>query len=98
VQSGLTCAVAAAIASLSFARSGAFFVHWIQSWLVAWAMMIPVVVLASPFIRRISDAFIVDCTPSSLSYSDILDGNWQGRVTVRARCSARITAPQRSVR
>jgi hypothetical protein len=60
VQSGLTCAVAAAIASLSFAGSGAFFVHWIQSWLVAWATMIPVVLLASPFIRRVSDALTSD--------------------------------------
>lgn len=62
VQSGLTCAVAAAIASLSFARSGTFFVHWIQSWLVAWATMIPVVLLASPFIRRVADALTVDET------------------------------------
>lgn len=61
-QSGLTCAVAAAIASLSFVRSGVFFVHWSQSWLVAWATMIPVVLLASPVIRRVADALTVDET------------------------------------
>lgn len=62
MQSGLTCAVAAAIASLSFVRSGAFFGHWSQSWLVAWATMIPVVILASPFIRRVADALTADET------------------------------------
>ena len=60
VQSGLTCAVAAAIASFSFAASGVFFVHWIQSWLAAWATMIPVVLLASPIIRRLADALTSD--------------------------------------
>ena len=64
VQSGLTCAVAAAIARLSFARSGAFFEHWIQSWLAAWATMIPVVLLASPFIRRLADALTSDAKPA----------------------------------
>jgi hypothetical protein len=36
VQSALTCAAAAAIASLLFVRSGAFVSHSNQSWLVAW--------------------------------------------------------------
>jgi hypothetical protein len=64
VQSGLTCAVAAAIASLSFARSGAFLSHWIQSWSVAWATMIPVVFFGYPVIRRVADALTRDETPT----------------------------------
>jgi hypothetical protein len=60
VQSGLTCAVTAAVASLPFARSGAFLSHWVQSWLVAWVTMIPVVLLASPLIRRVADALTRD--------------------------------------
>jgi hypothetical protein len=28
-------------------------VHWLGSWLVAWAAMAPIVLLAAPFIRRL---------------------------------------------
>lgn len=54
IQSCLTCAIAAAIASLPFAASGSFLSHWLPSWLLAWAMMLPVVVLAAPPIRRLT--------------------------------------------
>jgi len=36
IQAGLTCAVAAAIASFPFLAGGTFVAHWLQSWLVAW--------------------------------------------------------------
>jgi Protein of unknown function (DUF2798) len=55
IQSGLTCAVAAAIASLPFLAGGTFVVHWLQSWLVAWIMMLPIVMFAAPAIRNLTD-------------------------------------------
>lgn len=54
VQSGLTCAIAAAIASHPFLASGSFTRHWLQSWTIAWLTMLPVVVFAAPVIRRLS--------------------------------------------
>jgi hypothetical protein len=54
IQSGLTSAIAAAIASYPFFADGSFMVHWLASWLVAWIMMLPVVLFAAPFIRRLS--------------------------------------------
>ena len=54
IQSGLTSAIAAAIASVNLLDEGTFFRHWLQSWLVAWILMLPVVVLAAPLIRKMS--------------------------------------------
>ena len=48
----LTCAIAAAIASFPFLASGTFFAHWLQSWSVAWIMMLPVVMFAAPAISE----------------------------------------------
>lgn len=56
IQSGLTSAVAAGIASYPFLETGGFFVHWIVSWLLSWVLMLPVVILAAPFIRRLANA------------------------------------------
>jgi hypothetical protein len=55
IQSGLTCLIAAAIASYPMLASGQFLRHWLVSWLIAWAMMLPVVVLAAPLIRSLTD-------------------------------------------
>jgi hypothetical protein len=54
IQSGLTCAVAAAIASYPFLAAGTFVAHWLQSWLIAWIMMLPVVLFAAPAIRSLT--------------------------------------------
>lgn len=54
IQSGLTCAVAAAIASVPFLSAGTFASHWLQSWLLAWIMMTPIVLFAAPAIRRLT--------------------------------------------
>jgi hypothetical protein len=54
IQSGLTCAVAAAIASVPFLAAGRFVTHWLQSWLMAWIMMLPIVLFAAPAIRRLT--------------------------------------------
>lgn len=56
IQSGLTCAIAAAIASFPFMASGTFVAHWLQSWLFSWLLMLPVVLFAAPAIRRLTHA------------------------------------------
>ena len=56
IQSGLTSAVAAAIASRPFLVEGLFLKHWLQSWLLAWLLMMPIVLFAAPAIRWLSHA------------------------------------------
>jgi hypothetical protein len=55
IQSGLTCAVAAAIASFPFLMAGTFVSNWLQSWLLAWITMTPIVLFAAPAIRSLTD-------------------------------------------
>jgi hypothetical protein len=60
MQAGLTCAIAAAIASYPFLADGIFMEHWIRAWLLAWLMMLPVVILAAPGIRRLTNMLTRD--------------------------------------
>ncbi len=53
LQSGLTCAIAAAIASYPLIHSGHILTHWVQSWLFSWLVMLPVVIFAAPIIRSL---------------------------------------------
>lgn len=55
VQSGITCAVASAIANAHFIADGAFASHWLRAYLFSWLVMLPVVVFAAPLIRRLAD-------------------------------------------
>jgi len=54
IQCGLTTAVASGVASLALLASGGFLVNWARSWVEAWALMVPIVIFAAPFIRRAS--------------------------------------------
>lgn len=54
IQSGLTSLVAAGIASLPADSMAVFLGHWLMSWLIAWATMLPIVLLAAPAIRAVS--------------------------------------------
>ena len=56
IQAGLTCLIAAGIASLPMLTMGQFLAHWLLSWLIAWVTMLPVVLLAAPLIRAVSVA------------------------------------------
>jgi Protein of unknown function (DUF2798) len=56
IQSGLTSAIAAGIASIG---DPDFLPHWLGSWLIAWVSMIPIVLLAAPLIRRLVHAVTV---------------------------------------
>ncbi len=60
LQSGLTTLVATAIASFPEPTIAIFIAHWMLSWLVAWAAMLPVVMLAAPGIRRLAFALTRD--------------------------------------
>ena len=53
LQSGLTSLIAAGIAVTPHAFDEAYLAHWLKAWLVSWLLMLPVVILAAPFIRRI---------------------------------------------
>ncbi len=53
IQSGFTCAVATAIATMPFMGDAAFVSQWLKSWLIAWAIMTPFVLVAAPLIHRI---------------------------------------------
>jgi hypothetical protein len=55
IQSGLTCAIAAAIASFPFIATGTLVIHWLRSSFVAWIMMLPIVLFAAPAIRRLTN-------------------------------------------
>ncbi len=54
IQSGLTSAVAAAIASFPFLAEGFFLKHWLQSSLLSWFLMLPIVLFAAPAIRKLA--------------------------------------------
>lgn len=54
IQSGLTSLIAAGIASAPFIGSGKFLSHWMVSWLISWAAMLPFVLFAAPSIRALS--------------------------------------------
>lgn len=56
IQSGLTSAIAAAIASYPFVQAGGFTMHWLGAWLASWTLMLPVVIFAAPAIRRMANA------------------------------------------
>ena len=53
IQSGLTCLVAAGIASYPDADTASFIAHWLVSWLISWLTMLPLVLLAAPAIRAL---------------------------------------------
>ena len=55
IQSGLTCLVAAGIASYPDSGPAGFIEHWLASWLISWLTMLPVVLLAAPVIRMFVD-------------------------------------------
>jgi Protein of unknown function (DUF2798) len=60
IQSGLTSAIAAGVASIPFLGTFAFIENWLGSWLIAWMTTIPIVMLAAPVIRRLVLALTID--------------------------------------
>jgi Protein of unknown function (DUF2798) len=62
IQSGLTCLIAAGIASFPSLTTGNFLWNWLVSWLIAWVTMLPIVLLAAPPIRSLALALTRDET------------------------------------
>ena len=60
VQSGLTSAIAAGVASAPFLGTFAFVENWLGSWLIAWMTTVPIVMLAAPAIRRLVLGLTID--------------------------------------
>ena len=56
IQSGLTSLIASGFGSASQIGSVGFFRQWMLAWLTAWAVMLPIVLLAAPAIRRFANA------------------------------------------
>jgi hypothetical protein len=56
IQSGMTSAIASAIAFVRVASDASLISDWVTSWLVAWATMVPIVLFAAPTIRSIANA------------------------------------------
>lgn len=54
IQSGLTTALATAVATFNSLATESFLFHWLRSWAIAWALMLPVVVAAAPLLRRLT--------------------------------------------
>lgn len=54
IQPGLTCLIAAAIASLPSLATDDFLRNWLASWSIAWLTMLPVVLLVAPAIRSLA--------------------------------------------
>ena len=54
IQSGVTSAVAAAVASSRLPGDHLFLSNWIGSWLTSWALMMPIVLFAAPTIQRLT--------------------------------------------
>jgi hypothetical protein len=52
MQSALTSAIAAAIASVSLIQQGTFLRHWLESWVFAWLLMLPVVIFFAPLLNK----------------------------------------------
>jgi hypothetical protein len=63
IQSAITCAVAAAIASIPFLETGSFAAYWAKAWAISWISMLPVVIFAAPFIRAIVKRLVRDGKP-----------------------------------
>jgi hypothetical protein len=60
IQSGLTSAIAAGVASIPFLGTFAFIENWLGSWLIAWMTTIPIVILAAPAIRHLVLALTIE--------------------------------------
>ena len=60
IQSGLTCLIAAAIASYPEPSVVRYVQHWMIAWAISWLTMLPVVVAAAPAIRALVNCVTCD--------------------------------------
>ncbi len=55
IQSGLTSLIASGFGAAATLGTPAFWSNWLIAWGLAWATMLPIVLLAAPFIRRAAE-------------------------------------------
>jgi len=55
MQSAITSAVAAAVASANLLSQGMFLYHWLRASLLSRLLMLPVVIFFAPFLSKLSD-------------------------------------------
>ncbi len=60
IQSAITCAVATLIATPKSLDAETFFLQWSSDWLLAWLSIVPVVLLAARWIRKLTDFIVQD--------------------------------------
>jgi hypothetical protein len=53
VQSGITCAVAAAISTAQASTGGDLLKQWFHAFIVSWGVMVPIVIVAAPLVRGV---------------------------------------------
>ncbi|MFH6597450.1 DUF2798 domain-containing protein [Ectopseudomonas khazarica] len=58
LQSAITSAIAALIANPKGMALGPLMLSWSTTWLLTWLSMIPVVLLAAPYVRRLTDLIV----------------------------------------
>ena len=51
-QSALTCGIASAIAVAPHTSGAVFVTQWLIAWGTSWIVMMPIVLIAAPLIRR----------------------------------------------
>lgn len=56
IQSGITSAIASAIAFFRVATEASLISDWLTSWLAAWATMVPIVLFAAPVIKSVANS------------------------------------------
>jgi hypothetical protein len=58
IQSGITTAVATAVAIFRDAQQVSDLAAWGRSWLLSWILMIPIVLFAAPIIKRLTSLVV----------------------------------------
>ena len=54
IQSCLTCAIVATINNAQGILREGGVIHWINSFLLSWAVMVPVVIFIAPYVRKLT--------------------------------------------
>jgi hypothetical protein len=65
LQSGLTSLVASGFGSLPLVGSNTFLSSWLMAWGLSWLVMLPLVLVAAPFLRKASTLLTRDSHPPS---------------------------------
>ena len=65
LQSGLTSFIASGFGSLPLVGSDMFWASWLKAWGLSWLVMLPLVLVAAPFIRKAATLLTRERGPSA---------------------------------